>query len=381
MKYFLLAYVMTVFLLLSSCNGSSRDSGQNESVEGEEMVADRGEIILSRSQFETMGMVIGNPSPTKFSNSINANGYIVATPSGRAMVSTLISGKVIQIYHSPGDFIRKDEVLFTIEGNEIIELQQEYAEAFHQLKVLKADYDRLKMLSEENVVAQKEFIKADGAYRSMLSSVNGLKARLKMIHIDPSSVENGELLPVLAISSPIQGTIIRQQMVLGQFIEPRETLVEIVDPEMMQLSLQVFEKDMAEIAIGQQVIFYRPENPERKFEATLSQTGKSIDPDSRVVQCLASIATIDQDAFLHNLFVETRIITCEREAPAIPEQALIKEEERNYVLVLQSKNEDQMIFKKIPLHVGVSREGYTEVLDDEIQNILIEGAYNLLGVE
>ena len=381
MKYFLIAYGITVFLLLSSCHGSKDGNGLGEPADERALTGREGEMILSRSQFETMGMKIGDPAPIMFSNAINANGYVTAKPSGSARVSTMISGRVTKIYHSPGDLIKKGQALFTLEGNEIIGLQQAYGEAYHQLKVLQKDYDRLRTLSEGNVVSQKDFLKSESEYKSMMARVDGLKARLNIIQIDPAKVESGNLIPQIDVVSPIAGTIIRQQMVLGQFVEPQETLLELIDHQKMQLSLQIFEKDLGDIAIGQKVLFYRPDNPEREFEARLSHIGKSIDPETRVVQCLAQIAVPDQGAFMNNLFVETRIITCQREAPAIPEASMIKEADRTYVLVLQDENQAQMIFKKIPIRTGVTRQGFTEVLEEGVQNILIEGAYNLWGEE
>ena len=77
----------------------------------------------------------------------------------------------------------------------------------------------------------------------------------------------------------------------------------------------------------------------------------------------------------------TRIITCEREARAIPEKALIREPDRDFVWTLVDEKEDQLIFRKIPVHTGVTREGNTEVLDEELSSVLLEGAYNLWSEE
>ncbi len=189
LNYFLLAVAMLTLPFLLSCHNRNQDltgetEGKGSVTEG---LADKEsrEIVITREQFESSGMKLGDPVPMMFTKMINANGYIVASPSGWVKISTLIPGRVKQISLSVGDYIKKGQLLFTLESNEIILLQQEYAEAFNQLNSLKASYERQKALSEEQITSQKDFINAESDYRSLLSKTEGLKARLRMINIDP----------------------------------------------------------------------------------------------------------------------------------------------------------------------------------------------------
>jgi cobalt-zinc-cadmium efflux system membrane fusion protein len=246
---------------------------------------------------------------------------------------------------------------------------------------LKASYERQKALSEEQITSQKDFINAESDYRSLLSKTEGLKAQLKMINIDPLQVEKGTIIPDASIYSPIQGFVTELNLMLGQFIEPQETVMELIDIDKLQLNIHVFEKDLKDMAIGQQVLYYDPDDTERVFEATLSHIGKSIDPETKTVMCIAQLKPADRSAFVNNLYVETQIITCQREAPAIPGQALIKEEGLYSVLALVGEREEDLIFRKVPVNIGVVQPEYAEVLDKGLKDILIEGGYNLLTSE
>ncbi len=157
--------------------------------------------------------------------------------------------------------------------------------------------------------------------------------------------------------------------------------MELIDIDQLQLNIHVFEKDLKDMAVGQQVLYYDPDDMERVFEATLSHIGKSIDPDTKTVMCIAQLKPADRSAFVNSLYVETQIITCQREAPAIPGQALIKEEGLYYVLALVGEREENLIFRKIPVNLGVVQQEYAEVLDEGLKDILIEGGYNLLTGE
>lgn len=377
MKYSLLIILIPALLLFNACHRSAGE--ENSPASGEEIsVTDlEGEITISREQFESMEMEVGDPAPMMFSNSVSANGYIEASPTGSAKISTLISGRVRQINVSSGELVKSGETLFSLESIEIILLQQTYAEAFQRLKLLKADYDRAQVLYDEKIAAQKDFLRAESEYKSLHVEVEGLRAQLKMIHIDPSIVESGDIVPFLSVKSHISGTITSQKLVLGQHLIPLETAMEVVNEAKLRLRLELFEKSISELEAGQTVLFFTPDLPERKFEATLSHIGKAVSPDTRTVECFAEIRDEDRKLFLDNNYVEASIITCEREAPAIPEEALIREADRDFLLILTGEKEDEMTFRKVPVHTGVTRQGHTEILDGEITSILIKGVYSL----
>lgn len=381
LRYLLGAIIILVVPFISSCH--KKDKGTVENYEesnsltrGDSALASR-EITITRKQFESSRMKIGDPASILFQKKISGNGYIVASPSGWVKINTLIPGRVKQINRSEGDFIRKGELLFTIESNEIILLQQDYAEAFNQLNSLKANYERQKSLAEEKITSQKDFIETESIYRSLLSKTEGLKARLKLIHIDPAQVEKGNIIPESSIYSPIQGFITKMDLVMGQFIQPQETVMELIDIAQLQLNLYIFENNLKDMAVGQKVLYYDPDDKNRVFEATLSSIGKAIDPETKTVLCKARIKPEDQSKFVNRLFVNTEIISNQHQVMAIPAEAASKENGQYYVLVLVSDNGENLIFRKIPAHTGEIMEDYVEVLDNELKNVLIAGAYNL----
>ncbi|MFO7670032.1 MAG: efflux RND transporter periplasmic adaptor subunit [Bacteroidales bacterium] len=368
-------FTIPALLFMVACHGG----GMSEASLSEEAGnASSGEIVLTREQFDGSGMKTGAPLPMFFSNEISANGNLGSTLDGRAKINTLIPGRIRQLNFSIGDQVEKGEVLFSLQSHEIILLQQEYAEVVQQLGLLLSDYERLKSLSEEKIVAQKDFLKTESEYKTMQAKAEGLKARLKMINIDPALVEKGTILSEVTVISPIHGVVTRQELVLGQFIEPQITVMEVVDTRKLQLNIRVFENDLSGLAEGQVVKFYTPGHEERVFEATLSHIGKSIDPETQTVQCIARIKPEDRGAFVYNLFVESRIITCQRETLAIPESALIREADRDFVWIRVDEKGDQITFKKVPVQTGVTRGGYTEILEEGLSDILLEGAYSLV---
>ncbi len=368
-------------LWLCSCNHGSPGEESTDPEEAAVNQNNQGDIYLTREQFNSMGMRIGDPSRESFSNMVNVNGFVVPTLSGIVKISPMISGRVKSIKHTLGENVTSGQVLFTMESNELIQLQQQYADAYHKLNLLRSNYDREKKLSEENVIAQKDFLKTESEYMSMLSETKGLRARLRMINIDPGPVEDGAVFEYLTVTSPIDGTITSMEMEPGEFIESQESVIEVVNTKELQLRLHIFEKDLADVAVGQQVLFYTPDNAEKKYAATLSHLGKSINPESRTISCLARIDPADHGMFVNNLFIEAVIYTCQRDAMAVPENSVIKELDGDFVLILLEEKNNNMVFRKIPVNTGVTSGSYTEVLDDGLKNVLLEGTYYFVTPE
>ena len=363
------------FITLFSCQGGSGDG----SVTGEtgQDAMESGEIVITREQFTEAGMIVGDPSMELFSNEVAANGTIVAAVGGSSRITTLVGGRVRQINHVEGERVWKGDALFSIESNEFIMLQQEYANTYQQLKLLEADYNRQKALYEEKILAQKEFMRTESDYKRMVANVEALEARLYMIQADPEKIREGIIEPYLTIRAPITGTITHMGLVLGQFVDPQTSVMEVVDTGKLQLSLRVFEQNLDGVAPGQEVHFNKPDQPDSILVAVLSHVGSSIDPGTKTVHCIARLDPDMGDKLVNNLFVETKIVTCEREALAIPENAVIREPDHDFIWILLDESDKELTFRKIPVKTGVTRHGYTELLEEDLSMVLLQGASGL----
>lgn len=378
---FLMYFTVLAIIVLAGCHGNKGESaGNNESdlasISAES--AARDEVIITKSQFKQANMKLGKPELTTFSQTVTASGYIAASPNGKVNISSLIPGRVKKINIRPGEKISRGHLLFTLEGREIIQIQQDYAESYNQLILLKANYDRNKELAKENITARKELLLAETDYNTMLSKKEGLKELLLMVNIDPSAIEKGSILPAIPVYSPIDGYITELFFEVGEFIDANKTIVEIIDPDQLQLDIRVFKKDIDSLSKGQTVQFYDPDKPEKIYEAVLLQIGQTIDMESRTIHCTAGLKTKDRVNFINNTFVETEIITCSRQAPSLPESSLFTEEGKYFVLTLAGQNDKELVFKKTPVNTGTILKGLVEILDKDISDVLVEGVYNLI---
>ena len=366
-----------LMLGLYACNRSSEASVSAESPDEMRDDPASSQIAVTRQQFEASGMRIGDPENHTFQQKVSVNGSIEPAPDGIAEISTLIPGRVKTMNVSIGDYVKKGDVLFSIEGHEIIILQQEYKETLSSLEALKQAYDRQKVLAEEQVTSTKQLSNTESSYRSTQAVANGLYERLRMIGIDGNEVAKGHISPSISIVAPIDGNVACCGITNGEYLDVGELVFQIINTRKLRLHMNLHTRDLSDLAIGQTIYFYSPDNISKVYSASLSIIGNSMDALSKTVLCIADITSPGSYNFVSGMYVLADIITCEREAMAIPREAIIMEDDWSYVFCLSKEEEAGYVFRKVPVRLGVEAEDYIELLDSDLKDVLIQGAYNL----
>ncbi|PKP32694.1 MAG: hypothetical protein CVU00_11400 [Bacteroidetes bacterium HGW-Bacteroidetes-17] len=335
-------------------------------------------ISITKEQFNAEQMQMGEVQTHLFEEIVKTNGRLAASPDGMAEVSTFIPGIVKSLKLMVGDYVSKGQLLCSIEGNEVIMIQQEFKELSASLKSLKADYDRMTILSRENIASQKEFVTIESAYHSALAKYSGLKSRLELLNLYSGQLEAGEITSTFNIHAPISGYISKQNCILGQSVDPQNTLMEIVDINKLHLQFYVYEKDILKLNKGQILRFYSPDVSDKIFTATLSQTGRSIDPETKTIECIAKIAKGDDEPFVNGMFMMVEVVSNQFEAMAVPNDALLKSGDDFYILVKEKEDAENYYFKQMIVKIGITQNGFTQIeLSDTPPQILTKGLYNL----
>lgn len=366
-------YVLYILLLyfIAACS-SSTSPDENESTIPDDL------IQITKEQFVSDNMKIGEVSLRPFAETINCNGYIAAPPNGMAQISSLISGIVETIYCSVGDYIKKGQVLCRVSSTELIILQQDFAETSANLKRLKADWERSKSLYEENIGAEKDYKAIESEYQIIKAKYQSLKLRLELLDLNTSKIEAGELFSTFPIVAPINGFVTNQHIVLGQFVEPQKKIMEIVDVNQLQLQLSVFENDIQSIKIGQELEFKSMGDSGSVHFAYISSIGKTINSETKTINCIAKIRKEADLSFINNTYVEAKIFVDQVEANSLPSDAILKSNQQYYVLVLENSDEQNYYLKKVRVDIGKTSNGFTEIKNgSELAKVVIQGVYNL----
>ena len=371
----LLAPVLAL-LMLASC-GKKEDG-----IEVTEAPSESTEIQLTEEQFQTMKMEWGELHTGEFSEEIQVQGTVQIPVEGMREITTYFGGYVQDLKLIEGEEVRKGQVLFTLENPEFLRLQQDYLETKSQLTYLKAEWERQKTLAQEQISAQKNFLKAEADYQAALAKTQSLKKQLALISIDGETLSPATMRSKISITSPIAGFVEEVLAVPGQFLPAAAKALTLMSKEHIHVELVLFEKDANKVHIGQVVEFTSPDRPDEVLKAKIKVVGKSINAQ-RQINVHADLLDEKEEAKLTpGMFLQARIQLDPQQSLAVPEESIIEVGEEHYILVQKSKSTGVFTLQKIKVTPGAKGKHYraiaTDAALDSTAVVLIKGGFNLL---
>ncbi len=241
-------------------------------------------------------------------STISVTGFIDVPPENRATISPYYGGFVRHINVLPGQNVKKGEVLFTLQNPEYLHVQQAYLESKEQIDYLKEEYERQEILAFEKIASTKNYKKSESDYKVMLARYQSLKEQVKVMGISIANLESGKLTSTIDIVSTIQGNVTNMSITKGAFVDAQSIAVTIVNMDHIHLELDVFERDVLNIKVGQQLVFNIPESSTQDFQGKVYLVSKLIDPKKRTAQVHGHITESDNLNFVLGMFVEARIM-------------------------------------------------------------------------
>jgi cobalt-zinc-cadmium efflux system membrane fusion protein len=164
---------------------------------------------------------------------------------------------------------------------------------------------------------------------------------------------------------------------VGQFVNATDVIFKIVNLEHIHAELQVYEKDISKIAVGQKVSFQLANDTTLRM-ASVYLVGKEISPE-RTIRIHCHLDDEDQ-SLLPGMFITANIETTSAEADVVPIASIANFEGKDYIFVSSSDNQ----FKAIPVTSGNNFGEFTEVqLLERIAPgtpLVTNGAFELMGL-
>jgi cobalt-zinc-cadmium efflux system membrane fusion protein len=146
------------------------------------------------------------------------------------------------------------------------------------------------------------------------------------------------------------------------------------------LELSVFEKDILKVKMNQKIKFTVPEASKEVFEGEVHLVGKSIEGKDRTINVHGHLADNMKQKLLTGMFVEAVIVVDSKKGLAVPADAIITENNKNFVLLLDNEKMG-FLFKKIPVFLGEKLEKFVEILPnnliDSSSKILTKGVFDV----
>jgi cobalt-zinc-cadmium efflux system membrane fusion protein len=366
MKY---SIVFFLFILTASCDSKKEAPAQ------EQVAADAGIATLTPAQLSNSNLAYGKPELLPIATVLKLNGKIDVPPDNLVSVSAPMGGYLKTTAMLPGMHIRKGDVLAVLEDQQYIQLQQDYLMTKSKLEYSQLEYDRQKELNQSKASSDKVLQQAASELSTQKITLSALSEKLRLINIDPSSVTPGNITRSIRLRAPINGYVSKVYVNIGKYISPTDVLFELVNPDDIHLALKVFEKDLDKLFIGQKLVAYTNNQPDKRYPCEIILIGKDLNA-SRNTEVHCHFEAYDK-TLIPGTYMNADVQVKVASRYVLPEDAIVRYERKEYAFIQLSDSQFQMT----EVRTGITDNKYIELPDgDTLANktFVVKGAYTLL---
>jgi membrane fusion protein, heavy metal efflux system len=356
-------------ILLTACGGKKKAEEATTNFINENIVT------LTDAQLKNTAIVTGKIEEKEISFTLKVNGKIDVPPQNMVSISVPLGGYLKTTKLLPGMHVNKGEVIAVMEDQQYIQLQQDYLTAKARVGFLENEYQRQKDLNQNQASSDKVYQQAETDYKMQLVLISALKEKLQLAGVNISKLNVNNISRGISVYSPINGFVSKVNVNIGKYVSPTDVLFELVNPADIHLALKIFEKDVSKLFIGQKLMAYTNNEPNKKHPCEILLIGKDLSADGNTdVHCHFE----DYDkTLIPGTYMNAEINVQSNKTNVLPQDAIVHFENKSYAFV---KTGDKQ-FKMTAINTGNEEGGFVEIKADESladKIFVVNGAYTLL---
>jgi len=195
--------------------------------------------------------------------SVVASGRVV-TPH-RVEVGVQVTGTVAEVAVEDGDKVKAGQRLLALESSEARAAERQ---AQATLDNARAQLQRNRRLHEKGFVGEAALEDSARAEEIALRQLEAARARLAY----------------MVVKAPVGGTLITRGVDPGDVVQPGKVLMTLSPAGGTEIVLQIDERNLGRIRVGQKALASADAYPERRFAAALAFISSGIDPQRGTIE-------------------------------------------------------------------------------------------------
>ena len=192
----------------------------------------------------------------KLAGDIQVVGTVAFHEDHFAVVGPLVPGRISRLSAGVGDKVKRGQVIAEIESSDVGQARAELVSAKARFAAADANLKRETDLAEKKISSLREQELARAQWETEQAGVRAAMMRLRAIGLTPADIEEVAKHDEggrVQMRAPISGTVIERKVTLGQAVERATDAFKIADTTHVWVSLDLYEKDLARVHVGQEV--------------------------------------------------------------------------------------------------------------------------------
>lgn len=343
-----IALVVAVLSFYGSTSIKEHGNGQ-----GKEAVHKEGEreetavVHLTKEAQKASGIEILTAALEPFSAPIEATAAIELDGDRVAKISARTSGRLVKIVASQGDAVKTGQALAWFDSPELGQAWAEYAKAKGRSELARKNLEREETLFSKKISPEKDVFKARQDLAEAEADLTFAQEKFHLLGIDVEQFGNkqgGNQHPLIAVTSPISGSVIERAATQGEVVSPEKPLFTVADLSKLWVIIDIYEKDLGRIKSGTAVKVSTTAYAEKNFRGFISYLGEIMDEKTRTVKARVEVENANRllkPGMFATVTIDAKGIQTQK-AIMIPEEAVFLDGSKNYVFIQTAPEKFEM---------------------------------------
>ncbi|MBL7964919.1 MAG: efflux RND transporter periplasmic adaptor subunit [Flavobacteriales bacterium] len=316
------------------------------------------EVVLDSAQQATLRITTIKPELRSMEGTVKLTGRVTTSPVSKAQLTSPIGAKVVAVLVDEGAHVRKGQPLVALSDMTFIKMQEEFVSVSAQAERADTELRRQRTLLAGEATAQKQLEQAEMEFKMTMARKESLGHQLTSLGVDLKDLLTSGLKDRFILRSPIDGRVNGIRIYLDARVEPTTVLLEVIDLHHFHVHLNAYERDLALLKEGVLFDFQVLNLPGKRFKGELFSIGRTFDADGRSIPVHAHVEE-GSEQLIEGMSVVAFVPTGNAEQLVVPDAALHRSGDKGFLFLLAEREPGRLVFQRIEVVPGVSRDGLT----------------------
>ncbi|MDY6972792.1 MAG: efflux RND transporter periplasmic adaptor subunit [Thermodesulfobacteriota bacterium] len=215
-------------------------------------------VHLRDEQARKFGIEVDRVASGDFEVHISVPGEIVLNADRMVHIVPRAHGIVREVKKKIGDSVKAGEVMAIIESQDLADVKATYLASVERFKLTNTIFKREKKLWKDQISSEQEYLDAKNAFAEAKIQMRSAEHKLHTFGFESKYIEElpsepPDRLTMFQIKAPLNGTVIKKHITLGEIVEDNADVFVVADLDTVWVDLQVHQKDIDHIDEGQVV--------------------------------------------------------------------------------------------------------------------------------
>jgi membrane fusion protein, heavy metal efflux system len=287
---------------------------------------------------------------------ITANGTVNPDINRTIHVTSLGSGRVVDLKVRLGDQVKKGQTLLVISSPDLAAAMSDYQKAQADEVLSRKALDRAKLLYDRGAIAAKDLETAQDVEDKAKVDVSTAEQHVRVLGADPA--HPGSLIDLRA---PVAGTIVEQNVAGFEGVKSLDNTVNlftIADLSQVWVVCDVFENDLGEVHVGDSADIRLNAFSDRVFHGKVADIARVLDPNTRSAKVRIVLGNSD-GALRPGMFAVASFRSRKLQSrTVVPATAIMRLHDKDWVF----RREGDSRFRKVAVQAdGLAPDGMQEI--------------------